>query len=266
MSFVAPLLKPRPPTPSGVRQRAALPHPPLRATAATPVAPIRTPPPVPNNSTAPHTRTLLLLLPGIPPPPPHLPTPRRRQHPHPPLPGRAQRPRHAGDGMITPSPTTSPALIPASAPAHHFRIQLSSTRRGARLARLLVEQQLEEWGIPRTVPVTRALVAITAELAANAVTHGRTPGRDFEVRLSSLQPKSESRSATPARTGCSHCPTAQPLQHRRRPIRQQTAVAFSSSTPSPPTGAASRATSSSRPSGPRSPCDRPGPQGRTPVR
>ncbi|WP_327314646.1 ATP-binding protein [Streptomyces sp. NBC_01235] len=86
--------------------------------------------------------------------------------------------------MITPSPTTSPALIPASAPAHHFRIQLSSTRRGARLARLLVEQQLEEWGIPRTVPVTRALVAITAELAANAVTHGRTPGRDFEVRLS----------------------------------------------------------------------------------
>ncbi|WP_086770774.1 ATP-binding protein, partial [Streptomyces bobili] len=69
-------------------------------------------------------------------------------------------------------------------PAHLFRVQLSPTRRGARLARLLVEQQLEEWGFPRTVPVTRALVAITAEFAANAITHGRTPGRDFEVRLS----------------------------------------------------------------------------------
>jgi anti-sigma regulatory factor (Ser/Thr protein kinase) len=83
---------------------------------------------------------------------------------------------------VLPSPTTSPA--PAPAPTRHFRIQLSSTRRGARLARLLVEQQLEEWGLPRTAPVTRAVVAVTAELAANAVTHGRTPGRDFEVRLS----------------------------------------------------------------------------------
>jgi anti-sigma regulatory factor (Ser/Thr protein kinase) len=47
-----------------------------------------------------------------------------------------------------------------------------------------VEQQLEEWGLPRAAPVTRAVVAVTAELAANAVTHGRTPGRDFEVHLS----------------------------------------------------------------------------------
>ncbi|MGW0419146.1 ATP-binding protein [Streptomyces sp. NPDC003015] len=88
--------------------------------------------------------------------------------------------------MINPSPATAPALNPAPAPTptHHFKIQLSSTRRGARLARLLVEQQLEDWDLPRTHPVTRALVAITAELAANAVTHGRTPGRDFEVRLS----------------------------------------------------------------------------------
>ncbi|WP_438272093.1 ATP-binding protein [Streptomyces antibioticus] len=47
-----------------------------------------------------------------------------------------------------------------------------------------MEQQLEDWGLPRTSPVTRAVVAITAELAANAAIHGRTPGRDFEVRLS----------------------------------------------------------------------------------
>ncbi|MFD5252027.1 ATP-binding protein [Streptomyces bobili] len=83
--------------------------------------------------------------------------------------------------MINPSPTTVPTPTPA--PAHHFRIQLSSTRRGARLARLLVEQQLEDWGLPRTAPAAHALVAITAELATNAITHGHTPGRDFEVRL-----------------------------------------------------------------------------------
>ncbi|NUV61636.1 ATP-binding protein [Streptomyces sp. CAI-85] len=52
------------------------------------------------------------------------------------------------------------------------------------MARLLVEQQLEDWGLPHTSPVTRAAVAVTAELAANAATHGRTPGRDFELRLS----------------------------------------------------------------------------------
>ncbi|MGV9555253.1 ATP-binding protein [Streptomyces sp. NPDC003522] len=90
--------------------------------------------------------------------------------------------------MIDHSPASAPDLTPrptaalTPTPAHHFRLQLSSTRRGARLARLLVEQQLEEWGLPRTHPVTRAVVAVTAELAANAVTHGRTPGRDFEVR------------------------------------------------------------------------------------
>ena len=94
----------------------------------------------------------------------------------------ARHPHPAEFDTVFPSPTTAFAQTPA--PARHFRVQLSSTRRGARLARLLVEQQLEEWGLARTVPTTRAVVAITAELAANAVTHGRTPGRDFEVRLS----------------------------------------------------------------------------------
>ncbi|MFJ4618336.1 ATP-binding protein [Streptomyces sp. NPDC088812] len=85
---------------------------------------------------------------------------------------------------MLPSPATASAPTPTPAPELHFRAQLSSTRRGARLARLLVERQFEEWGLPRTDPVARAVAAITAELAANAVTHGRTPGRDFEVCLS----------------------------------------------------------------------------------
>ncbi|MFF3497300.1 ATP-binding protein [Streptomyces sp. NPDC002795] len=79
------------------------------------------------------------------------------------------------------SETATPAQLPSPPP--EFRVRLSSTRRGVRLARLLVERHLEEQGISPGDPTAVALVAITAELAANAITHGRTPGRDFEVRL-----------------------------------------------------------------------------------
>ncbi|GHD98431.1 ATP-binding protein [Streptomyces alanosinicus] len=61
--------------------------------------------------------------------------------------------------------------------------RLSSTPRGARLARHLALVQLETWGIPQGADTTDAVVAIVAELAANAITHGRVPGRDFELRL-----------------------------------------------------------------------------------
>ncbi|MFE9026432.1 ATP-binding protein [Streptomyces iakyrus] len=64
-----------------------------------------------------------------------------------------------------------------------FRQRLSSTPRGARLARHLTLNQLHSWGIPHGSDVSYAAGAIVAELAANAVTHGRVPGRDFEVRL-----------------------------------------------------------------------------------
>ena len=64
-----------------------------------------------------------------------------------------------------------------------FRVQLSSTRRGARLARLLVVQRLDDWGIPRDCRTASTVAAVAAELAANAVTHGRSPGRDFALGL-----------------------------------------------------------------------------------
>jgi anti-sigma regulatory factor (Ser/Thr protein kinase) len=76
-----------------------------------------------------------------------------------------------------------------SIPAHprtasdQFTHRFSSTRRGARLARLLVLQQLDAWGFPYRSEPSDLVAAIVAELAANAVTHGRVPGRDFEVRL-----------------------------------------------------------------------------------
>ncbi|MDX3494173.1 ATP-binding protein [Streptomyces turgidiscabies] len=75
-----------------------------------------------------------------------------------------------------------------SAPQHPvtvrmFRQRLSATPRGARLARHLAVGQLHAWGIPYGSDVSEAVAVIVAELAANAVTHGRVPGRDFELRL-----------------------------------------------------------------------------------
>ncbi|WP_432197779.1 ATP-binding protein [Streptomyces sp. bgisy027] len=63
-------------------------------------------------------------------------------------------------------------------------MRFSSTPRGARLARRLVSDRLDAWGHPYTSTANETLTLITAELAANAVTHGRVAGRDFEVRLS----------------------------------------------------------------------------------
>ncbi|AXL90189.1 hypothetical protein C4J65_19275 [Streptomyces sp. CB09001] len=62
--------------------------------------------------------------------------------------------------------------------APQFAVQLSATRRGARLARLLTERQLDDWSVP-----SGEAVQVVAELAANAVLHGRVPGRDFRLTL-----------------------------------------------------------------------------------
>ncbi|WP_258308299.1 ATP-binding protein [Streptomyces sp. NWU339] len=61
---------------------------------------------------------------------------------------------------------------------HQFSVPLSATRRGARLARLLAAEQLHSWELP--LDPARLIVA---ELAANAVVHGRVPGRSFRLGL-----------------------------------------------------------------------------------
>ncbi|MEU6522937.1 hypothetical protein ABZ892_08815 [Streptomyces sp. NPDC046924] len=62
-----------------------------------------------------------------------------------------------------------------------FTQQLSSTRRGARLARPIAYKQLRAW---RTSPgVTDRAEQIVAELAANAALHGRVQGRVFRLVL-----------------------------------------------------------------------------------
>ncbi|GGZ70996.1 ATP-binding protein [Streptomyces echinoruber] len=64
-----------------------------------------------------------------------------------------------------------------------FTQLLSATPRGARLARLLAVQQLAEWGWPPSCTVSESAAVVVAELAANAVTHGRVRGRCFRLGL-----------------------------------------------------------------------------------
>jgi len=68
-----------------------------------------------------------------------------------------------------------------SAPTGTFTQLLSSTRRGARLARLLGVTELRYWGAPKDL--TERAEIVVAELAANAVLHGRVPGRSFRLTL-----------------------------------------------------------------------------------
>ncbi|MFD6314436.1 ATP-binding protein [Streptomyces nigra] len=63
-------------------------------------------------------------------------------------------------------------------PVRNFSVLLSPTPRGARLARLLATEQLRTWGLPLD-----PAQLIVAELANNAATHGRVPGRNFQLLL-----------------------------------------------------------------------------------
>ncbi|KOU77713.1 hypothetical protein ADK57_02430 [Streptomyces sp. MMG1533] len=72
----------------------------------------------------------------------------------------------------------SDVIHETAAPVRNFSVQLSPTPRGARLARLLATEQLRAWQLP--LDPARHLVA---ELAANAATHSRVPGRDFRLTL-----------------------------------------------------------------------------------
>ncbi|WP_432054087.1 ATP-binding protein [Streptomyces sp. bgisy022] len=64
------------------------------------------------------------------------------------------------------------------AAVRNFSVLLSSTPRGARLARLLAVDTLRSWGLPH-----ERAGHVIAELAANAATHGRLPGRSFRLTL-----------------------------------------------------------------------------------
>lgn len=72
----------------------------------------------------------------------------------------------------------NPEITHPRTSARQFAVQLSATRRGARLARLLATEQLRSWGLP-----LEDAAHVVAELASNATTHGRVAGRDFRLTL-----------------------------------------------------------------------------------
>ncbi|MEU7583732.1 ATP-binding protein [Streptomyces sp. NPDC041068] len=76
-----------------------------------------------------------------------------------------------------------PTQAQPATPLREITERLSATPRGARLARRLARYHLDGWGIAYDSELSGAAEAIVAELAINAVTHGRVPGRDFELSL-----------------------------------------------------------------------------------
>ncbi|MEU0356155.1 ATP-binding protein [Streptomyces cyaneofuscatus] len=81
------------------------------------------------------------------------------------------------------APVTATVTQTDSVTVRVFTQRFRSTPRGARLARRLALQQLDAWGLPYGGDASDTAALLVAELAANAVTHGRIPGRDFEVSL-----------------------------------------------------------------------------------
>ncbi|MFD3623163.1 ATP-binding protein [Streptomyces sp. NPDC058698] len=61
--------------------------------------------------------------------------------------------------------------------------QFTSSPRGAQLARRFAVRCMEAWGHPPASDVSCVVALVVGELAANAVRHGRVPGRDFGLRL-----------------------------------------------------------------------------------
>ncbi|WP_435973478.1 ATP-binding protein [Streptomyces sp. Qhu_M48] len=78
---------------------------------------------------------------------------------------------------------TSPVTREETVTVRVFTQCFSSTPRGARLARRLALHQLDRWQLPYGSEASDTAGLLVAELAANAVTHGRVPGRDFELTL-----------------------------------------------------------------------------------
>jgi anti-sigma regulatory factor (Ser/Thr protein kinase) len=74
-------------------------------------------------------------------------------------------------------------VVGQAATVRVFTQRFSSTPLGARLARRLALHQLHAWDIPHGTDASDTAALVVAELAANAVTHDRVPGRDFELRL-----------------------------------------------------------------------------------
>lgn len=82
--------------------------------------------------------------------------------------------------MEAPTKTQSPVTVRV------FNRQFGADPRGARLARRVGLHKLHTWGVPYLSDAPESAALIIGELTANAATHGRVPGRNFELRLSHM--------------------------------------------------------------------------------
>ncbi|MBD0674373.1 ATP-binding protein [Streptomyces sp. CBMA156] len=74
--------------------------------------------------------------------------------------------------------------IPLDNPQPHTTL-LNATPKGAAICRRLARRQLTDWKLDSThTEHFHCALLVIAELAANATTHGRVPGRGFEFHLS----------------------------------------------------------------------------------
>jgi anti-sigma regulatory factor (Ser/Thr protein kinase) len=105
---------------------------------------------------------------------------------------------------MTPHPAQRTRQAPVT--VRVFSQQFSSTPRGARLARCLALHEIHTWGVPAGGDTADSAALVLAELTANAVTHGRVPGRNFELvvtltadvlRIEVSDPRGERRLPTP---------------------------------------------------------------------
>ncbi|MEU8665655.1 ATP-binding protein [Streptomyces anulatus] len=82
--------------------------------------------------------------------------------------------------MEAPTKTQPPVTVRV------FNRQFGADPRGARLARRVGLYKLHTWGIPYLSDASESAALIIGELTANAATHGRVHGRNFELCLSHL--------------------------------------------------------------------------------
>jgi len=79
--------------------------------------------------------------------------------------------------------TETQGVADAASETRLFAMQFTSSARGARLARHLAVLRMAEWGYPPQSDTSGVVALLVAELAANAVRHGRVPGRDFHLLI-----------------------------------------------------------------------------------
>jgi hypothetical protein len=89
-------------------------------------------------------------------------------------------PERRADGAATAADGSSPF---AGGENPEYAEQFASSPRGARLARRAAVRCLEGWGYPPACDTSCTVALLVAELAANAVRHGRVPGREFRLGL-----------------------------------------------------------------------------------